>query len=249
MERAKQVLLEAGFLQRLEKLDRPLTLQALSYGEVCFYRKTWVDGLVELHYSAFAGWWLQRTARIDHDGVWARTLPLAVNELPAKQLSPEDNLIQLAIHVGVNHQFSEGCLRSLMDMALVGSLGNIDWQVMVNRSRKWRVGTVVWLALQMTHEIYSMPAFSPILKALQPPLWRRTLLEKFVTADKILAGKRVSDNKTRLVFLLLLVDRVRDMGILIFRSLVPEKSWRLARYGRITSVWEHWQKVVKNRGL
>ena len=44
----------------------------------------------------------------------------------------------------------------------------------------------------------------------------------------------LSASKWRYVFLLLLIDRERDMLRLVYRALWPEREWLIARYGRYT---------------
>jgi hypothetical protein len=114
------------------------------------------QGLVELHWGVFAGEWLARTTAIDRAGVRERLLPIALSGRPALMLAPEDALIQLAVHVGINHQMSVNALRSLVDIALLVQRQPIDWAVVVSRARTWRVAAVTGLTLTLVHACFDL---------------------------------------------------------------------------------------------
>jgi hypothetical protein len=121
MAQAAELLPQWGFVFS-DKDDRPHELQKLADGEMRFVHPQWPKLLIELHWSPFPGWWLKRTAVVDNTAVWQRRQPSPTTPdrpYPLYTLSPEDHLLQLMIHLAINHQFALSGVRMLVDMALL----------------------------------------------------------------------------------------------------------------------------------
>ena len=234
-------LLAAGWQSLTLAPDRPPALQAMGQGELQLARPGWVNGLVEVHWSPFVGWWQQRTTNIDNAGLWARREPLPMS--PALfQLAPEDTVLHLAFHVAVNHQFSLSAVRSLLDLALTVRHRPVQWPVVWARAQAWRMATVLWLALALAVALVDLPA--EVLRW-HPAGWRQRALARLVNPQTILAGSHLSAQQARYALLLLLVDRPRDAAGLLGRTLWPEPEWLLARYGAAGQRWHHLWQVVR----
>ncbi|MEM7111605.1 MAG: nucleotidyltransferase family protein [Chloroflexota bacterium] len=239
---------EAGF-QVYAHDRRPLALQMLSNGEVKFYRTTWqTRSLVELHLSPFPGWWLVHTAAIDNEAIWERLEPVC-DHRGAFQLDPADTIIHLAVHTAINHQFDLAFVRSLMDITLTAQKRNVDWQAVVKRAKEWRVAAVMYFVLDLLNTIIGLPDLEPVLNELRPPAWQRFLFGRLVKPEATLNGSDMFSSSLRLAILLLLVDRWRDRGKLIGRTLFPTASWREARYGQPTSYWKHFGYMVRQKDI
>ena len=241
-------LMEDLDFHNLENAARPLELQALANGEIQYVNNEQPPTLVELHLSPFSGWWLKRTAAINLQDIWARQEPLQ-DWRSFSQLAAEDAVIHMAVHLAVNHQFGLSPLRSVLDILLTDQVRRVDWLLAAGRAREWRVATAVWLALVITQQLTGTAGLKTALHELQPSDWRRRRLQDFVSADSILAGKDIRDEKERYLYLLLLVDRPRDAGKLMVRTLWPESEWLDARYGGSVDHWKHIRRLVAQRGL
>ena len=240
MGRAWELLHELGY-RLAGKESRPLALQQLAQGEIQFIS---ADGvLVELHWSPFAGWWLQRTAAIDGAALWSRLEPL--DGRGACQLSAEDTVLHLAVHLGVNHQFALYPLRSLVDIARTAQTRPVDWEEVARRARDYRVATVTWCTLDLLQTLIGVDGADRALAALRPGALRCRLLARMVNAERVAALHDRRSGRLRYLLLLLLVDRPRDIARLIFRTLWPEAEWLAARYGSRTSRWRHLWNVVR----
>ncbi len=213
------------------KRDRPLALQQLAAGEVQLYRTAWAQGLVELHWSPFPGWWLRRVARPDTQAVWERRekFPLTLGEF--YQLGPEDMVLQVALHQVVGSQLGAKPVQGLLDVALTAVARGVDWQVAAQRAREWRVATAVYTVLSLLDELVGVAGVEEALQGLRPSRLRRWLIGRFVSPQRVLAAQDVRSGRARYALLLLLVDRPWDMAYLIFRTLWPEREWLAARYG------------------
>ncbi len=241
--RAVEALLALGYQQRQEKAERPLALQQQSKGEICFVQPDAVWGLIELQWSPFPGWWLQHTAAIDDTAIWSRKEPLP--DGLAYQLAAEDMIIHSAIHMSINHQFDILTTRHLVDMALTAQKRGVDWQIVADRAQKWQVATAVYTALTLLEQLIGLDRLDEVLSQLQPSRLRRHLLHRYVSVESVVAGREAKRSHSRYILLLLLVDRPRDMLILLFRTLWPESAWLDARYGVKVSHWRHLWNVVR----
>lgn len=236
-----QLLHDLGY-RAAGKEHRPPALQQLSQGEIQLTAPG--RALVELHWSPFPGWWLQRTAAVDGAGLWSRLEPLGNSG--ACQLSPEDMVLHLAVHLGVNHQFGMYPLRSLVDIARTVQTRPVDWTVVAQRARHWRVATVTWCTLDLLQTLTGVDGADRALDALQPGAVRRRLLASLVNAQQVLALHDRRSGRLRYLLLLLLVDRPRDRLRLIYRTLWPEPAWLAARYGDRTNRWQHLWNVIRH---
>jgi len=191
------------------------------------------QNLIELHWGVFPGEWLARTAAVDRAGVRSRVRTVTIAAHPALALAPEDALIQLAVHMGINHQMSQSALRSLVDIALLVQRQPVDWAVVVQRARTWRVATVTGLALALTQACFDLPELAAPVTALAPTGVQRRVLARFIDKQTILDRPALASGKARFAYLLSVTDRRRDSLRLLWRTLWPEAPWLAARYGRV----------------
>ena len=248
VERACGLMRNLGF-HTAEKEEQPLALQMMYDGEIQFYRTAWQQSLAEIHMSPFSGWWLKRTASIDNKAIWSRKEHLDGWNSVIHQLSPEDTVIHVAVHMTINHQCGFWAIRSLMDLALTTNTRTIDWETLAARVKDWRVNNAVWMALQLLQPLLGVRGLENGLKKLRPPFWRRRYLQKLVSPESLILGSDLRSGRMRLLYLLLLVDRKRDMGRLVFRTLWPEKKWLLARYGASVTHWQHLNQIIRHGQL
>jgi Uncharacterised nucleotidyltransferase len=240
IERARQALREMGY-ESFRKPDRPPALMVIFQGEIGLQHRDSEYGLVELHWGVFPGEWLRRVAAIDVDAVRHRVvLTQLVGEM-THTLAPEDALIQSILHTAVNHQMSMSPLRALVDIALLARHTPIDWTVIVQRARTWRIATAVWLVLSLAVDLAGLDEAAEAARDLQPSALRRWLIGRFANAGSLVMMRDLSVSKWRYVLLLLLIDRGRDVLRLACRALWPEREWLIARYGRctFTTRWRH----------
>jgi hypothetical protein len=198
LEEAAAALEQLGYQAQL-KPTRPLALMIRARNELPLYGTRSGSGLVELHWGVFPGEWLQRTTRIDDAELWARALPATLADQPALILSPEDNLLQVAVHQAINHNMSAPWLRGLVDSALARHTP-LDWSVIVQRARTWRVATAVWLVLSLAVDLAGLQEAAEAARELQPSALRRWLIGRFANAGSLVMMRDLSASKWRYVF-------------------------------------------------
>lgn len=229
--------------------DRPAALMEQFNGEIGLAHARADLGLIELHWSLFVGEWLRLTTRIDEAAVWARTTRSALLDQPVRLLAPEDAVLHLLVHAGVNHQFSLAVLRTCVDVALLARATPLAWAAIADRAQQWRIATVTWLGLTLAVDLIGLAEARSILPRLAPARWRQAALQRIVTPRQIVDQQDWRAGRQRFMLLLLLVDRKRDAIKLIFRTLWPERAWLAARYGRCTCAtrWQHLFGALRGR--
>jgi hypothetical protein len=121
-----------------------------------------------------------------------------------------------------------------MDIALLARHYPIDWNVVMQRARAWRVATALWLVLSLSVDLAGLTEAAGAARQLQPSALRRRLIGCFANAESLVMMRDLSASKWRYVFLLLLIDRGRDALRLFVRAFWPEREWLIARYERYT---------------
>ncbi len=248
MPRARTALEDLGYAQHT-KAERPIAFQEQRSGELQLVGQRPGSGLVELHWGVFAGEWLNRTAAVDEAAVRGRATPVAPFGPLARALAPEDAVIQLAAHLAVNHQFAYPWVRGLVDVALLIRAQAVDWGVIAERARAWRLGVATWLVLHLTAEMLGLDEAAPALERLKPASLRRRLLGYMVDPSSLLAMRDLTRGPQRFLLQLLLVDRRRDAVRLVWQALWPEDRWLMDRYGSATASvrWRHLRSALRGR--
>ncbi len=238
MDRARGILEGLGFEVR-ENASRPMAQQAQYDGEMGFYGKDIGVPLVELHWGVFPGEWMARTAAVDHAAMRQRLIPATLLGTPVHLMSPEDHLIQVAVHASISHAFCSAALRSMLDLVVIAQAG-LDWSVVVQRSREWRLATTLGHTLALAGEIYHNAPMLTASAQLISPL-RLRILRGFASPQSILRKKPLDRSLAKWFYLLFAVDHPYDCLRLVARSLWPERSWLRARYGN-----HKWRTRVKH---
>ena len=230
MPAAINALAAIGYQMR-EKERRPHALTQQTDGEVQMLAGRPGQGLVELHWGVFPGEWLAHTTAVDRAGVRSRLVASQLVDRPVYLLTPEDALIQLAVHISINHQMTTNALRSLVDIALF-SRQPLDWALVSQRAATWRVATAVGLTLELTQRVFELPPLPEPIQQLLPRGGQRAALTHFVSPQAIVEGQQLSAGRRRFLYLLCVTDRTRDSLHLIRHTLWPDGAWLAARYGR-----------------
>lgn len=166
---------------------------------------------------------------IDYEGLWQRAGPAPEAAGGEQQLSVEDNLLYLALHLGLHHRLE--VLSMYLDLdRIIRKTEAIDWSALSARARVWRVRNVTYLTLALTRELFASPVPEDTLDALRPSRLRLALLGRIVNASDIATGQVSAGTKGERILHLLLTDRLWDLVLVMFRVLWPDREWLRLRY-------------------
>ena len=89
------------------------------------------------------------------DVFWDRARSADFGGLTALTLSPEDLLLHLCLHFSINHRFSILEMKNLCDISETIKRYNadIDWKVLGDRCRGYRIGRYVYCTLRLASEL------------------------------------------------------------------------------------------------
>ncbi|MFO1431044.1 MAG: nucleotidyltransferase family protein [Candidatus Competibacteraceae bacterium] len=103
------------------------------------------------------------------DELWERAVPMRVEGVSCFGLAPEDLLLHLAFHLAGHHLCSVP-LRFLVDIDIVlgADSQRLDWQVLIDRARRWHWERCVYLTLRLATECFGTPLPERVLTTLVP---------------------------------------------------------------------------------
>jgi hypothetical protein len=106
---------------------------------------------------------------VDMNFVWKRAERVTIGGINALVLSAEDLLLHLCFHLTIHHVYKMD-LCHLYDIRkmIEHYKEEINWQVLVDRSRAWGVNRCLYLALSLTKELLGLHLPEKFLQHLQP---------------------------------------------------------------------------------
>jgi hypothetical protein len=183
------------------------------------------------HYTRFEG-----ILHVDHEGLWKRACRMQAGGAQGLMLSPEDQLLHLALHVTLGSEFGRLIWYTDLDAVLRRFGPALDWERAVEEATRWRVKALLGFTLQICQESLGTPIPPGILPRLLLGRSRLGLLNLCIgiTYPPNLSGQ-VSDTRIYLGETLLM-DRLRDVFRVLWWSLFPSRAWLAFHYGQ-TSSW------------
>jgi len=115
--------------------------------------------------------------RFDINELWARAEKVTLGATEALTLCPEDLLLHVCLHTGIQHGFENGLI-SCIDTGYILKHyeGRLDWEQLWSRAREWGIDRAVYLMLALTAKISGLPlpeqakAFAPAYNHCQEAL-------------------------------------------------------------------------------
>ncbi len=222
--KAHEILLRDGyhfeFRSPLEEAD----LEAAEAGGGAEYWKILPDGRklwLELQWRPVAGRWIQPDQEPPADELIARSI--SITDSAVRLLSPEDNLLQVALHTAKHTYVRAPGFRLHLDVErIVCAYPNLDWDLFVERVRKLRVKTAVYFSLLIPHELFGTPIPENILSSLRPPGWKERLIIRWLGRVGLFNPKEKKFSKPGyILFNMLLYDDIQGL----LRGIFPSREW------------------------
>lgn len=193
------------------------------------YSKMLPDGTLlwfELQWRPVAGRWLRPDQEPAADELIARSIP--VPDTVVRILSPEDNLLQVALHTAKHSYVRAPGFRLHLDVNRIVRYTEIDWDLFLQQVLRYQVSTPVYFSLLLPYILFETPIPENILEQLAPSTWKRKLILSWLQRAGIFNpdGRKFS-NPTFMIFHALLYE---DIGG-VLRALLPTAEWMKDRYG------------------
>jgi hypothetical protein len=118
---------------------------------------------------------------VDYAGVWSRAVVLARNGRTVPTLSPEDTLLQLALHEAKHAFFVDE--RSAEDADHVIREWRPDWRAVIDRAREWRMSLVLYVSLMHARMQSSAEVPEWVLDELRPDAIKHRFLDLLIDLE------------------------------------------------------------------
>ena len=198
------------------------TMERAFYKELPSGEPLWFELLVR----SVDGRWIRPDQEPSTNEIMARSVE--IEKTSVRILSPEDNLLQVALHTAKHSFVRAPGFRLHTDVDRIVRSTEIDWQIFVGRVKKLQVKTAVFFSLALAHDLLSTPIPQKVLNDIRPNQWKVRLMTYWL--QKV--GLFDPDGKKwgrvgYVLFVSLLYD---DFGGLL-RGVFPSREHMLEHYG------------------
>ena len=230
VDQAERILMRMGYrTPPIDGLGHTRAFLRRYGGELAFEhgQDRWLS--LDLHWRLVHYEGSRDVLAIDYDELWRRARQAPEGAGGGLQLSVEDSLLYLVLHLGLHHRLS--VLGMYLDLdQIIRHEPDIDWSVVASRAGAWRVRHGTYMALALTGELFASPVPADLLDALRPSRLRLAILGRIVSAPDIAAGTVAVGSKGERLLHILLTDRIRDFFKVALRVLWPDPEWIVLRY-------------------
>ena len=195
---------------------RSLQRSMLSNGE-----KLWL----ELQWRPVAGRWIRPDQEPSAEELMSRSVPISGTAV--RILSPEDNLLQVALHTAKHTYIRAPGFRLHLDVDRIVKHQKINWNIFIRNVLRLQVKTPVYFSLIIPSKILGTPIPENVLKELEPPKWKvRSISHWLTSAGLFNPDERKFSRTGYLIFNALLYDNWSGL----LKGIFPERSWMVERY-------------------
>lgn len=166
---AHEILTEHGYTLKFRCEFEEDSLEAAEHGGGAEY-SVQLDGgqhlWFELQWRPVAGRWIQPEQEPKADELVARSI--AIEGSDVRLLSPEDNLLQVALHTAKHTFVRAPGFRLHTDVDRIVSTQDIKWDLFTDRVIALKTKTAVYMSLVMAKSLLGSPVPDDVLLKIQP---------------------------------------------------------------------------------
>ena len=226
---AHAVLTETGYQLKFRCPFEEDSIDAAEQGGGAEYSVILPDGehlWFELQWRPVAGRWIRPEQEPVAGDLIARSI--AIQDSAVRLLSPEDNLLQVALHMAKHTFVRAPGVRLHTDVERIVSTQKIDWDDFVRKACELRIRTAVFFSLALAKVLVGTPIPDNVLANLSPVLWKKKLMCRWLLRVGLFSPDAPKWGKLGyIVFVSLLYDSLRDLVSGVF----PSSDSMKAEYG------------------
>lgn len=179
----------------------------------------------ELQWRPVAGRWIQPHQEPNTDALIQRSV--GIENSAVRLLSPEDNLLQVALHTAKHSFVRAPGFRLHTDVDRIVSTQDIDWDLFVNRVVSLRTKTAVYISLGMAKGLLGTPVPECVLDRIKPHAYKVWLMQKWIESVGVFEPDEAKWSKLGyILFVSLLFDSLSDF----FSGVLPPPKEIKAHY-------------------
>lgn len=226
---AHEVLLNLGYqLKFRSALEDERIEEAFNNGSAEYYKiiENGMDLWLELSWRSVAGRWIRPDQEPDTNDLINKAYE--VDETGIFVLSPEDNLLQVALHTAKHSYVRAPGFRLHLDVDRIVSKTEIDWDVFIERVKRLKVCVPVYFSLFIPKLLFNTDVPNYVLEEISPGPLKKYIITKWLKKVGLMYPHEDKFTKMGYIFFtMLLYDSFGDL----LKAIVPEKKWLKERYG------------------
>lgn len=225
---AHQVLLAEGYHFEFRSPLEEAELEAAEKSGGAEYWKILPSGeklWLEMQWRPVAGRWIRPDQEPLAEELMARSVPIPGTAV--RLLSPEDNLLQVALHTAKHSYVRAPGFRLHLDVDRIVRRQPIDWDLFLGRVLALQVKAAVYFSLAIPKALFETPIPEEVLARLKPAAWKERLISRWLQRAGLFNPDEQKFSRVGyILFTALLYD---DLGGL-WRGIFPDRSWMRERY-------------------
>jgi hypothetical protein len=227
--RAHQVMLESGYTFEFRSPLEEAELDEAEQDGGAEYWKMLDNGeklWFELQWRPVSGRWIRPDQEPSSDELIEHSI--SIPQTDARLLSPEDNLLQVALHTAKHTYVRAPGFRLHTDVDRIVRFQEIDWDLFVQKAKQMQVLTASYFSLAIPAEIFKTPVPKSVLQSLEPSRWKKKLMQRRIAAAGLFNPQNQKFSRFGyILFNSLLYDNYTGL----LRGIFPTASWMKQRYG------------------
>jgi len=227
--RAYKILLEDGYEFEFRSPLEEAVLEAAEKGGGAEYWKILPGGeklWFELQWRSVAGRWIRPDQEPIAEELMCRSVTVSGTDV--RILSPEDNLLQVALHTAKHSYVRAPGFRLHLDVIRIVKEQTIDWDVFVKRVLQLQVKTPVFFSLAIPKILFNTPIPDDVLECFKPPKWKMDFITKWLQKISLFNPDEKKFGRIGyIIFTALLYDDLKGF----WSNLFPDRERMMEKYG------------------
>ncbi len=216
--RAHSILTNSGYKLKFRSPLEEDNIEAAEHGGGAEYSVILDNGehlWFELQWRPVAGRWIQPEQEPQVDDLINRSKPIKNSKV--RLLSPEDNLLQVALHTAKHSFVRSPGFRLHTDVDRIVTVEDIDWTTFASRAYELKTKTAVYFSLEMARTLLGTNVPDDVLSALKPNRLKVKLMNLWLEKVGIFEPEAPKWSKLGyIIFVSLLYDNFSDFFSGIF---------------------------------
>ena len=225
---AHQILIDDGYHFEFRSPLEEAELEAAERSGGAEYWKVLSNGeklWFELQWRPVAGRWIRSDQEPSAEELMARSIAIPGTEV--RLLSPEDNLLQVALHTAKHSYVRAPGFRLHTDVDRIARRQSIDWDIFLQRVLALQVKTAVYFSLAIPHLLFQTPIPDEVLARLKPSVWKEQLISRWLQRLGLFNPDEKKFSKLGFIFFTALLY---DDAYGLYQGAFPDKIWMQKRY-------------------
>ena len=223
-----KILLDEGYHFEFRSSLEEAKLEAAEKGGGAEYWKILPEGeklWFELQWRPVAGRWIRPDQEPDASELMSRSVSISGTDV--RILSPEDNLLQVALHTAKHTYVRAPGFRLHLDVVRIVKGQTIDWNIFVKRVLDLQVKTPVFFSLLIPKILFKTPIPDEVIECLKPSQWKVNVITRWLQKVSLFNPDEKKFSRIGyIIFTALLYDDLKGL----WRSIFPGREWIMDRY-------------------